>query len=107
MEEGLAQLVAFLFLSDGSDPSEAEENMNKKGDGGREEDIGDSRNTAEERDDFSIPHEARLRQYFKFCIESDESIYGEGFRAAMRAYTDLGDIQELLYYVALNRDFPL
>ncbi|KAL3812169.1 hypothetical protein ACHAXA_000938, partial [Cyclostephanos tholiformis] len=107
VEEGLAQLVAFLFLSDGLDPSEAEENIDKRGDDGREADIGNSRNSAKEKNDFSIPQEVRLRQYFKFCIESDESIYGEGFRAALRAYTDLGDIQELLYYVALNRDFPL
>ena len=48
----------------------------------------------------------RLRQYFKFCIETDESVvYGQGFRAAARAYAKLG-IQELLYYVALNQDFP-
>ena len=99
--------MAFLFLSDGLDPSEVEENIDKRGDGGREADIGNSRNSAKEKNDFSIPEEVRLRQYFKFCIESDESIYGEGFRAALRAYTDLGDIQELLYYVALNRDFPL
>lgn len=102
MEEGLAQLAAFLFLSDGLDPIETEGDVYLRG--GREREFGDSRNLLEENDS-SIPSEARLRQYFKFCIETDESMCGDGFRAAARAYTKLG-IQELLYYVALNRNFP-
>jgi hypothetical protein len=105
VEEGLAQLAAYLFL-DGLDLIETQDKINQRGGGGREKDVGGSRNTAKEKDDISIPQEARLRQYFKFCIESDESIYGTGFRAAVRAYADLG-IHELLYYVALNREFPL
>jgi len=32
-------------------------------------------------------------------------VYGEGFRLAARAYAKLG-IQELLYHVAVHRDFP-
>ena len=92
MEEGLAQLMAFLFL-DGLDPIDTGE-------------IGDDpRNVPEEEEDSGIPSEARLRQYFKFCIETDESLYGQGFRVAALAYAKLG-IQELLYFVALNRDFP-
>ena len=82
VEEGLCQLVAFLFLNDGLQPCD---------------------NSTE---DDSIPSDAKLRQYFKFCIETDESLYGEGFRLAARAYAQMG-MQELLYYIALNREFPL
>jgi len=118
VEEGLAQLVAFLFLSDGLDPIDMATPPLRRHNsvtipgiddiyerrGGREQHINEARNAAEE-DDSSIPWETRLRQYFKFCIETDESVYGEGFRAAARAYAKLG-MEELLYYVALNRDFP-
>lgn len=86
VEEGLCQLIAFLFLNDGLDPL-AEEGPPTK-------------------EDDSTPSDAKLRQYFKFCIETDESIYGEGFRLAARAYALMG-MQELLYYVALNHDFPV
>lgn len=105
VEEGLAQLVAYLFL-DSLDPIEPEDNVNQRTGSDQEGDFGGSRNIAKEKDDLSIPQGTTLRQYFKFCIESDESIYGRGFRAAVRAYADLG-MHELLYYVALNREFPL
>lgn len=105
VEEGLAQLAAYLFL-DGLDPIKTGDNNNQRGCGGQEEDVEGSRNTGKENDNLSIPHEASLRQYLKFCIESDESMYGTGFRAAVRAYANLG-IHELLYHVALNREFPL
>jgi hypothetical protein len=82
VEEGLAQLVAFLFLNDGLEP--IIEELTK---------------------DDSNPSDARLRQYFKFCIETDQTLYGEGFRLAARAYAEMG-MHELLYYVALNHDFP-
>ena len=85
VEEGLCQLVAFLFLNDGLDPI-----------------IEDFTSSAE---DDSIPSDEKLRQYFKFCIETDEGVYGEGFRLAACAYATMG-MQELLYYVALNHDFP-
>ena len=109
MEEGLAQLVAFLFL-DGLDPIDIEGYITtERGQQGppRGGEINDDpRNASEEADDSGIPWEARLRQYFKFCIETDESVvYGQGFRAAVHAYAKLG-IQELMYYVALNLDFP-
>ncbi len=86
VEEGICQLVSFLFLNDGLDPSFEEH---------------DSSSTTDE----SIPSDSKLRQYFKFCIETDESVYGEGFRSAACAYAKMG-LQELLYYVALNHDFP-
>ena len=106
MEEGLAQLVAFLFL-DGLDPIDMEGYVTtERGQQGGGKINDDPRNAPEEEDESGIPWEARLRQYFKFCIKTDESVvYGQGFRAAARAYAKLG-IQELLYYVALNQDFP-
>jgi len=81
VEEGLCQLVAFLFLNDGLQPCD------------------------DSTEDENIPSDAKLRQYFKFCIETDESVYGQGFRLAARAYAEMG-MQELLYYIALNRDMP-
>lgn len=89
VEEGLAQLVAFLFLNDGLDAIAEETPTSADGEDGN----------------GSIPTNARLRQYFRFCIETDEGVYGEGFRLAARGYAKMG-IQELLYYVALHRDFP-
>ena len=81
VEEGLAQLIAFLFLN-GLEP------------------------ITEESSDASNPSDSKLRQYFKFCIETDKTLYGEGFRLAAQAYAEMG-LDELLYYVALNHDFPL
>jgi hypothetical protein len=111
VEEGLAQLVAFLFLCDGLDPIDKatpplrrHNSVTIPGIDDIYERRDEARNVAEE-DDSSIPWETRLRQYFKFRIETDESMNGEGFRAAARAYAELG-MEELLYYVALNRDFP-
>jgi len=93
----LCQLVAFLFLNDGLDPVEEDEGM-----------IGfyaEEERQKQSLEDESIPSDVKLRQYFKFCIETDQSVYGEGFRLAARAYASMG-MQELLYYVALNHDFP-
>ena len=81
VEEGLCQLVAYLFLKDGLEPC------------------------GTTTEDDSIPSDAKLRQYFLFCIETDDTIYGQGFRLAAQAYAEMG-MQELLYYIALNRDFP-
>ena len=39
-----------------------------------------------EEDDYGIPWEATLRQYFKFCIETDDSVHGQVIRAAARTY---------------------
>jgi hypothetical protein len=83
VEEGLAQLVAYLFLNNGFDPS-----------------------TKENEDVEFESEDVKLRQYFKYCIETDKSeVYGNGFRSALCAFTKIG-IQELLYYVALNHNFP-
>jgi len=84
VEEGLAQLIAFLFLTDLDSVEESHRDV---------------------EEDKSLPSDAKLRQYYRFCIETDKGLYGEGFRMAARAYAKIG-LQELLYYVALNRDFP-
>jgi len=82
VEEGCAQLVAMLFLTDGLDAASNE----TYGDTG--------------------PSDAKLRQYFKFSIETDDhDIYGEGYRKAAKAYSDIG-IEALLSHVVLYKEFP-
>ena len=123
VEEGLAQLVAHLFLNDGLDSTMKQQSSyhqlsaitgstrtpSKEDDGGDdiiidgEDDSGF--NVGAGYRDNTIPSDENLRQYFRFCIETDDGVYGEGFRLAARAYAEIG-IQELLYYVALHRDFP-
>ena len=125
VEEGLAQLVAHLFLSDGLDANtkhsyqqqrQSSTNTSKTTttrDGGFDDDNNDeaSENDSgideggESLGDDSIPSDEKLRQYFRFCIETDDGVYGEGFRLAASAYAKMG-LQELLYYVAMHRYFP-
>lgn len=82
VEEGCAQLVAMLFLNEGLAPASTE----TYGDPG--------------------PSDAKLRQYFKFSIETDDhEIYGEGYRRAAMAYANIG-IEALLSHVVLYKDFP-
>lgn len=82
VEEGCAQLVAMLYLSEGLPPASGETDR----DGG--------------------PSEEKLRQYFKFSIESDNhEIYGEGYRKAAAAYSMIG-IEALLSHVVLYKEFP-
>jgi hypothetical protein len=50
--------------------------------------------------------EKKLRQYYKFCIERDQSdIYGNGYRRAAVAYRDIG-MEGLLSHILEYRDFP-
>jgi Protein DA1/LIM domain len=80
VEEGCAQLVAYLFLSDGLEPPRRNSGMG--------------------------PSDERLRQYFKFSIETDENdIYGEGYRKAALAYSSIG-IKALLNHVVHFQSFP-
>ena len=81
VEEGLCQLVAYLFLSEGlPTPSKVST------DGG--------------------PSEEKLRQFFRFSIESDICpVYGLGFRRASEAYAEIG-IEPLLAHVLRYRGFP-
>ena len=82
VEEGCAQLIAMLLLNEGLDPA----SMETYGDPG--------------------PSDAKLRQYFKFSIETDDhEIYGEGYRRAAKAYADIG-IEALLSHVVLYKAFP-
>ena len=82
VEEGCCQLVAMLFLNDGLD-----EPSSYDGDG-------------------SGPSDKKLRQYFKFSIETDTNeIYGEGYRKAAKTYAQIG-IEALLSHVVNYRDFP-
>jgi hypothetical protein len=80
VEEGCAQLVAYLFLSDGLE--------------------------APRRQSGSDPSDEKLRQYFKFSIETDDNdIYGEGYRQAAHAYSTIG-IEALLNHVVHYQEFP-
>jgi hypothetical protein len=82
VEEGCAQLIAMLFLMDGLDEPSTE----TYGDSG--------------------PSEEKLRQYFKFSIETDDhEIYGEGYRKAAQAYANIG-IEALLSHIVLYKEFP-
>ena len=82
VEEGCAQLIAMLFLTEGMMPASTE----TYGDSG--------------------PSDAKLRQYFKFSIETeDNEIYGEGYRKAATAYANIG-IEALLSHIVLYQDFP-
>lgn len=84
VEEGCAQLIAMLFLNDGLDPL-----------------------TPTQNSDVDGPSDEKLRQYFRFCIETDDNdIYGTGYRKAAGAYSAIG-IEALLNYVVRYRDFPI
>jgi len=125
VEEGLAQLVANLFLSDGLDANTQHSYHKQRQSSSttitttttsRDGGFDDNNDEASENDsgideggesfgDDSIPSDEKLRQYFRFCIETDDGVYGEGFRLAASAYAKMG-LQELLYYVALHHCFP-
>ena len=84
VEEGVAQLVAMLFLSEGLGPPPPPKPEEEDG-----------------------PSDEKLRQYFKFCIERETSeVYGTGYRRAAVAYRDIG-IEALLTHVLQYRDFPV
>lgn len=82
VEEGCAQLIAHLFL-EGLDPPVPLDNNDGTG-----------------------PSDEKLRQYFKFSIETDDhEIYGTGYRRAAMAYSNIG-IEALMSHVVLYQDFP-
>jgi hypothetical protein len=83
VEEGCAQLIALLFLNEGLDPPSPLDN-----------------------NDGSGPSDEKLRQYFKFSIETDDhEIYGTGYRRAAMAYSQIG-IEALMSHIVLYQDFP-
>jgi len=81
VEEGCCQLIAMLFLSDGLPPPSTECSNNE-------------------------PSDERLRQFFKFSIETDtDEVYGDGFRLAAKAHACIG-LKALLNHVVLHQEFP-
>lgn len=81
VEEGIAQLMSSLFLSDGLPPA----NTHTSPDG---------------------PSDEKLRQFFKYTIEREKSeVFGTGYRKAAVAYSEIG-IVALLTHVLECRDFP-
>ena len=82
VEEGCCQLIAMLFLNEGLD------------------------DPPPSRSDDDGPSDEKLRQYFKFCIETDNSeVYGGGYRKAAKVYAAIG-IEALLSHVVIYREFP-
>ena len=96
MEEGCCQLVAYLFLQY-LDSIKAEEDSSS---------LSSSAAAPDSSKDAAGPTDKKLRQYFKFSIETDESdAYGIGYRAAAKAYAAIG-IEDLLNYCIAYRKFP-
>ena len=84
VEEGCCQLIAMLFLNDGLAPIPRCEN-NDNGPG---------------------PSDKKLRQYFKFSIETDTNeVYGEGYRKAALSYSKIG-VEALMSHVVNYQEFP-
>jgi len=82
VEEGCCQLVAMLLLNDGLGP------------------------TSKDSIDGE-PSDDRLRQFFKFSIETDTNeIYGEGYRLAAKTYASIG-IEALLNHVVCYQEIPV
>uniref|UniRef100_A0A7R9ZT84 Protein DA1-like domain-containing protein n=1 Tax=Craspedostauros australis TaxID=1486917 RepID=A0A7R9ZT84_9STRA len=83
VEEGCAQLIALLFLNDGLDPAPPLKNNDGTG-----------------------PSDEKLRQYFRFSIETDDNdIYGTGYRKAAQAYSKVG-VLTLMTHVVMYQNFP-
>jgi hypothetical protein len=90
VEEGCCQLMAFLYLNQ-------MDALDKNG----------GPSGSDYDDETGQPTNKKLRQYFRFCIESDTSeVYGDGFRLAADAYAKLGSMQLLLEHVVTNFVFP-
>ena len=94
VEEGCCQLIAMLFLTDGLGCASAREssgNVSGHGSG---------------NGDGNGPSDQKLRQYFKFSIETaSDDTYGEGYRKAARAYAEIG-IEALMSHVVNYQEFP-
>lgn len=82
VEEGCAQLMAKLLLDDGLEP------------------------TTPSAHGADGPSDEKLRQYFRFSIETEESeIYGAGYRKAAVIYRAIG-MDALLSHAVQYREFP-
>jgi len=87
VEEGCCQLMAYLYLS--------------------YLDEGDHQFYNKYIREDNQPTDYKLRQYFRYCVETDPSeIYGEGYRQAAAAYSKIQSIAALLEHVAIHKKFP-
>mmetsp|Transcript_4575 Transcript_4575/g.12931 ORF Transcript_4575/g.12931 Transcript_4575/m.12931 type:complete len:1028 (+) Transcript_4575:353-3436(+) len=102
VEEGCCQLMAYLFLQY-LDTVKAEEEASSS----RPSAAAAATDAAQASSKDAVgPTDEKLRQYFKFSIETDESdAYGIGYRAAAKAYAAIG-IEALLNFVITYRKFP-
>jgi len=93
VEEGLCQLVSYLYLQHlSADDKQGLSDMMKTITGA---DVSDS----------------TLNQYYKWSIENHSSpVYGGGFKKAARAYSQIiesgGELKDLFQYISMHRDFP-
>jgi len=86
-EEGCCQLIAMLFLTEGLSES-----------------ILDIIEPIDES--YDEPSDVKLRQYFRFCIETEnDDVYGKGYRTAAQVYSSIG-IQALLEHVVDCKTLP-
>jgi len=85
VEEGLCQVVSLLYLND----------------------VETSQLRSRDSSSGSLDWEARLRRYSRYLIETDSSsIYGDGFRKAMKCVNALG-LPLLLDYVRDEQRLPI
>jgi len=83
VEEGVAQLITMLFMTQG----------------GLEK-------LTTEADRGVFPSNEQLRQYYQFCIETDDNdIYGQGYRKAAHSYQEVG-IQALMTHLVRYGTLP-
>jgi hypothetical protein len=88
VEEGCCQLMAYLYLT------HLQEQNNDR--------------DAPDCEEDGQPTDKKLRQYFRYCIETDRSeVYGEGFRLAAAAYTKINNAAAFFEHVATYQSFPL
>jgi hypothetical protein len=88
VEEGCCQLMAYLFLT-------------------HVQEVNNDRDAPDVEQDGQ-PTDKKLRQYFRYSIETDTSdIYGEGFRLAAASYAKIGNVAAFLDHVATHQSFPL
>ena len=119
VEEGCAQLIARLFLDELDNPSSSTsasaaasatgtddvDNNRRSNSNNNNSNNRNRRRRSEYNEDG--PTDTKLRQYFKFTIDSDDHIiYGEGYRRAAAAYNEIG-IESLLEHVIWHRSFPV
>ena len=91
-EEGCCQLMAFHMLAHLDSINNTPKIFNSAG-----------RNLSDENQ----PTDSKLRQYFRYCIETDTSeTYGDGFRLAGQAYAKCNSMVTLLDHVAVHKCFP-